>query len=140
MKIFVALAPVLLLAACVQPGYPPSPYPPQYGYSPGQPYPLVPAYRPPQAPPVPIPLPEPATEPAPSPAQTPPAQDDNGPIPLQDMPPPAPDASSPAPDAPPAPQAASPAPVVEKAPSSGAGSNVPLEGFRPMRGQTRPTP
>ncbi|MDT7952337.1 MAG: hypothetical protein RQ966_12610 [Acetobacteraceae bacterium] len=139
------LAAASLASGCVQPGY----------YMPGpnglQPYPLLggyrsgPDYRPPVAGPIPLqeapvtrqPLP---AEPPPAAATEPPA-DSAGPIPVQDMPPPAPATSTSPADATPAATAPTPTPeVVRKVPTSGPGSNVPLEGFRPMKGQTRPAP
>lgn len=140
MRLFVALAAASLLAGCVQPTYAPGPIDLQnYGALP--PYSPNPAYREPLPPPVPMPLPDvepaPFAEPLPPPTDLgPPATDETGPIPLQEMPQPVPDGSSPAAAA----QTAEPAPVLPKIPSSGPGSNIPLEGFRPMRGQTRPSP
>lgn len=142
MRILVALAAASLLAGCVQPTYTPAPIDLQnYGALP--PYNPAPAYREPLPPPVPMPLPDvgpaPTAEPLPTPTDVrPPATDETGPIPLQEMPQPAPDASSAA-IGQAATQNAAPAPVM-KNPTSGPGSNVPLEGFRPMRGQTKPTP
>lgn len=126
-----------LVAGCVQPVYMPpgpiqlQPYPPPASYQ------STPDYRPPlepiplQAPPVVQPLPPP------DPSATDVLPDDSGPIPVQDMPAPASDATAPAP--PPTPAAAEPE-VIPKASASGPGRNVPLEGFRPMKGQTRPAP
>lgn len=142
MRVFVALGSAALLAGCVQPTYAPAPIDLQnYGALPYRP---APSYREPLPPPVPMPLPDvtpaPTGEPLAPPANAePPVTDEIGPIPLQEMPQPAPDASSPAAQSA-APQDAAPAALVHKTPTSGPGSNVPLEGFRPMRGQTKPTP
>jgi hypothetical protein len=143
MRIFVALAATSLLAGCVQPTYAPGPIDLQnYGALPA--YRSAPAYREPLPPPVPMPLPDvgsaPTAEPLPPPTDLgPPATDQTGPIPLQDMPQPVPDASSAASQSA-APQDAPHVTTAPKIPTSGPGSNVPLEGFRPMRGQTKPTP
>lgn len=139
MKVLVALAAASLVAGCVQPVYTPGPFELQnYG---ALPYRTAPAYREPLPPPVPMPLPDagpaPLAEPLPPPTATDPAADASGPIPLQDMPQPVPEGSAPAAAAPPD---AAPAPVMQRMPTAGPGSNVPLEGFRPMRGQVRPTP
>ena len=138
MRVVVAFAAASLLAGCVQPAYLPAgpiqlqPYPPPVTYQ------TSPGYRPPLPPPAgfaypePAPLDDPLTPPI---GETVPS-DESGPIPLQDMPASVPSAAS----ASPAEPTATPAPAPQKPPTSGPGSNVPLEGFRPMRGQTRPTP
>ncbi len=138
MKPVIALAAAALLAGCVQPAYLPlqpielQPYPPPIPYQTG------PAYRPPLPPPAASVYPEPGPLAQPqAPDTAPSASDDNGPIPLQQMPPPAPD---PAPAASTSPTVVQPAPVAQRPSTSGPGSNIPLEGFRPMRGQTRPAP
>lgn len=141
MRSLVALAAASLLAGCVQPVYPPVPFELQhYGALP--PYRRAPPYRAPLPPPTPVPLQEPL--PAPdiaSPMDSgPPATDETGPIPLQDMPQPAPDVSSSANSQSSPPTGSEPPSIVRKSPASGPGSKVPLEGFRPMRGQTKPAP
>ena len=133
-----AVLGALLLGGCVGPAYEPGPYPLQY-YQP---------YRYESPPPAgyrtrPLPPPEPL--PGARPEAAPEAAPETGPIPLIEMPEPTPDQPQPERPAeatpPPASSAPGPAPVVQAPPPSpGAGSNVPLEGFRPMRGQTRPTP
>ena len=138
---FDAAVLTLLLAGCVAEPYQPSYYPPRYyqpySYSP----PPATEYRPRPLPPsVPLTGPQPEPQPEPAPGSAP----ETGPIPLIEMPAPSPegapsdqpaDSTSPAPNTPSAP------PVAQgPGPASGPGSNVPLEGFRPMRGQTRPTP
>ncbi len=132
----VVLGAVILLAGCVQQGYgPPAPIQLQ-PFGPAMPYSTVPSDRPPLA------MPAPPTAAAPVPLDaptTPPAADDNGAIPLQDMPTP----SAETPQASPAnarPPDAAPSPAVQRPPTTGPGSNVPLEGFRPMHSQTRPAP
>ncbi len=136
------LAAALLLAGCVEQGYqPPAPIQLQ-PYGPAIPYRTIPAYRPPLAEPAPppalAPVPMPLDAPA-APAPVAPATiDSDGAIPLQDMP--APAADNPAAPVAARPQEAAPAPAVQRNPTSGPGSNVPLEGFRPMHSQTRPTP
>ena len=136
---FVVLAAGALLAGCVQPAYVPPP-PIQL-----QPYPPPVTYRidPSERPPTPAPLAEPLPQPlSPAEAPTAPPSDDTGAIPLQQMPPPAPDTQAPTDTstAPATPPAEAPAPVVARTPTTGPGSNVPLEGFRPMHSQTRPAP
>ena len=138
MRPVIALAAAALLAGCVQPAYmPPRPielqtYPPPLSYQ------TSPTYRPPLPPPTPIPLPDsgPLGQPLSPPDSATSTGDDTGPIPLQQMPPPAAE-TRPSTNAT---TTAEPAPVAEKPSLSGPGSNVPLEGFRPMHGQTRPTP
>lgn len=136
----VVLGAGLLLAGCVQEAYVPPPPIELQSYPPPVTYRTSP-YRPPMPAPLaePLPAPVPLTEP---PAATNAApSDDSGAIPLQQMPAPAPD--SPAstqsdPSVTPMPTAS--APVMPRTPTAGPGSNVPLEGFRPMHGQTRPAP
>lgn len=139
-----------LVAGCVEPVYvQPGPVQLQ-GYPPPVTYRASPGYRPPiggpialQPPPIVEPLPPPSPVVTPSVTAVP--ETDLGPIPVQDMPTPASDAPStsgsssvPTPETTPAPAAAPE--VVRKIPASGPGNNVPLEGFRPMKGQTRPSP
>ena len=140
-KVFLAIGVACLVAGCVQPGYVQpgpvqlQPYPPPVSYQSNPDYP--PSYSGPiplLAPPPVQPLPPPS----PAPTTTEPPSDDSGPIPVQDMPPPAPDPAAPAADT--TPPAATPPAIVRNTPVSGPGANVPLEGFRPMKGQTRPTP
>jgi hypothetical protein len=135
MRIFVVPGAALLLTGCVQPAYPPPspiellPYPPPISYE------TTPSYRPPSPPPLAEPLPPPTDQTTGD--QTP--SDDTGPIPLQDMP--SPDSTSTAPGPTQADTTAPPpTPAVPTTPTAGPGSNVPLEGFRPMHGQSRPTP
>ena len=139
-----------LVAGCVQPVYvQPGPVQLQ-GYPPPVTYRANPDYRPPiggpialQPPPIIQPLPPPS--PVVTPSETAVPDSDLGPIPVQDMPTPASDAPSTSgspsvatPETTPTP--AAPPEVVRKIPASGPGNNVPLEGFRPMKGQTRPSP
>ena len=132
----------LLLAGCAAPQYQPY-YPPAYD----QPNRYEPV-RPPEYRGEPLPSPRPFPPEA-RPEAPPEPGPESGPIPLIEMPPPTPE--NPAPDRPaeasppsaPSPAATAeppPPPVAHAPPASGPGSNVPLEGFRPMRGQTRPTP
>ena len=135
-----------LVAGCVDPVYlQPGPVQLQ-GYPPPVMYRSSPDYRPPiggpiplQPPPVIQPLPPVSATPPPSTADIP--DSDLGPIPVQDMPKPTSDApADPAPDSSPSPAPVAAPEVVRKVPASGPGNNVPLEGFRPMKGQTRPAP
>ncbi len=148
MRIVVALGAAALLAGCV----PPEPMP--TAYAPMQPYRLLPEYRrpppspafsqPPLAEPLPLPNAPSFTDapPAPNPAP-PPASDDSGALPLNALPPPAPETpsagntspTSPAGSGDTTPTAQKPTPT-----AGGRGSNVPLEGFRPLHGVSRPTP
>ncbi len=135
-----------LVAGCVEPVYlQPGPVQLQ-GYPPPMTYRSSPDYRPPIAGPIPL-QPPPVIQPLPpvSPSPPPSASDvpdsDLGPIPVQDMPKPTSDApADPAPETTATPPPAAPPEVVRKVPASGPGNNVPLEGFRPMKGQTRPAP
>ena len=146
-RIALTIGVTSLVAGCVQPGYyaPPGPimlqpYPPPVSYQ------SSPDYRPPTNGPIPLQAPPPVVMPLPPPANLPSVTeepiDNSGPIPVQDMPTPASDAGAPPPDTTTSSTpTAAPAPeIVQKAPSSAGGNNVPLEGFRPMKGQTRPTP
>ena len=141
-KIVLTIGVASLAAGCVQPGYVQAgpfmlqPYPPPVSYQ------SSPDYRPPIAGPIPLqaaPPVQPLPPPTPAPTATDPSTDNTGPIPVQDMPAPASDSPAPATDATPATVAAPPE-IIRKTPVSGPGNNVPLEGFRPMKGQTRPTP
>lgn len=141
-RISLAIGVASLVAGCVQPMYvQPGPVQLQ-GYPPSVSYQSSPSYRPSVGGPIPL-QPPPIIQPLPPPITAPSAtevpESDLGPIPVQDMPAPTSDTASPAtPD----PAVAAPAPpeIVRKVPASGPGNNVPLEGFRPMKGQTRPTP
>lgn len=139
-----------LVTGCVQPVYlQPGPIQLQ-GYPPPVSYRASPDYRPPiggpialQPPPVIQPLPP--ASPAIIPGGSAIPDSDLGPIPVQDMPTPTSDTpatsgstSVPTPEITPTP--AAPPEIVRKIPASGPGNNVPLEGFRPMKGQTRPAP
>lgn len=124
-----------LLAGCVQQPYEPppielQPYPPPISYR------TAPDYRQPGPAPLaePLPPPNPLGDTA-SPSDTLPP-DDTGAIPLQQMPAPVPDTTSP--DTTATPAATAPAPI-QRTPN-GPGNAVPLEGFRPMHGQTRLSP
>lgn len=138
-----ALAAAALLAGCVQPAYYPpqpielQPYPPPVPYQSGPVY--RPALPPPAAPvyPEPAPLAEPLPPPDASLSTSPLPSDDTGAIPLQEMPPLATDPAAVSTQAPASGQAA---PVAQRPSTTGPGRNIPLEGFRPMRGQTRPAP
>ena len=131
-----------LVAGCVQPSYvQPGPVQLQ-GYPPPVTYRTSPDYRPPlggpialQPPPVIQPLPPASLTPTPSVTEVP--ESDLGPIPVQDMPAPASEAPA---SPPPAVTPAAPPEIIRKIPASGPGNNVPLEGFRPMKGQTKPAP
>jgi hypothetical protein len=113
-----------LLAGCVSPYYAPYPaplyvQPPLYDSQPAVPAPLpapVPYYLTPETRPYPAPEPLPAPELVPDPTPDP------EPSPM------APSAGEPEAAVPPAPPAA----------QAGRGAETPLQGFRPMRGQTRP--
>jgi hypothetical protein len=90
-----------------------------------------------QPPPIIQPLPPPVLTPPPSVTEVP--ESDLGPIPVQDMPTPvseAPASTTPGSAAVPA----APPEIIRKIPASGPGNNIPLEGFRPMKGQTKPAP
>lgn len=145
----VSLVAAPLLTGCVEPAYVSpgpiqlQPYPPSVSYR------SVPDYRPPVSAPIPLqaaPVVEPLPPPTPAPTVTEvPADDLGGAIPVQDMPPLASDATpNPAPtDSTAADPAAAPNPppqIITKNRTTGSGANVPLEGFRPMHGQTRVTP
>jgi hypothetical protein len=141
-RIVLTIGVTSLVAGCVQPGYVQpgpialQPYPPPVSYQ------SSPDYRPPISGPIPLqaaPLVQPLPPPTPAPAVTDLSTDGAGPIPVQEMPPLAPDPAAPSTDAASAPTQAAPE-AVRKIPASGPGNNVPLEGFRPMKGQTRPTP
>ena len=143
-KIVVTIGVAALVAGCVEPGYYPPPGPVMLQpYPPPVTYQSTPDYRMPTGGPIPLqsaPVIQPLPPPAPVPSVTEDPVDTSGPIPVQDMPALAPDPAAPATE-PAAAPVATPAPeVVRKAPINGAGNNVPLEGFRPMKGQTRPTP
>ncbi len=134
-----AIGVASLVAGCVQPSYVQpgpiqlQPYPPPVYYQ------STPDYRPPVAGPIPLqsaPLVQPLPPPTPAPSVTEEPDDKTGPIPVQDLPPLAPDKAPATTDAAPA----SPPPEIRKFPASGPGNNVPLEGFRPMKGTIRPTP
>lgn len=116
-----------LLSGCVSP-YPPYPTP-FYLPPPYVPQPLVEA---PRSGPVPLyPVPEPRREaPPPEPLE----QTDIVPDPMPESLP-EPEAANPVPETP-----AAPAPdiVVPSRPQDRPGADAPLQGFRPMRGQTRP--
>lgn len=140
-------AATTLVAGCVQQapmGYSPGPYPLQ-PYGAPVPYRYDPSYTAPAPYPlqstVPAPYQSPLPDAAPAPAPDSGSTDSGtggGAIPLQDMPAPTtPADAAPSTTSSPASSDASPAP---RQPSSGPGSNIPLEGFRPMRGQTRPAP
>ena len=135
----------ILLSGCVQRPYAPPPPIELQPYAPPLTYRTAPPYR--------APFPSPLSDPLPAPVPfgEPPAaglspNDDNGPIPLQQMPAPSPDvaprqtATPELPSATPPETVRSPAPSPARTPTAGPGSNVPLEGFRPMHSQTRPTP
>ena len=132
-----------MTAGCVQPAYVApgpiqlQPYPPAVSFR------SEPEYRPPVSGPIPLqpaPLVEPLPPPIPAPTVTElPADDPTGVIPIQNMPTPTADSVGHTPDAPAVADAPAPQ-IVRRTPVSGPGNNVPLEGFRPMRGQTRPTP
>lgn len=141
-RIVLTIGVASLAAGCVQPGYVQpgpimlQPYPPPVSYQ------SSPDYRPPVAGPIPLqaaPLVQPLPSPVPAPTVTEEPADNTGPIPVQEMPALVPDAAPASSDA-----AAAPTPpppeIVRKTPASGPGNNVPLEGFRPMKGQTRPAP
>jgi len=118
-----------LLAGCISPYYSAYP-PPVYGLPP--PYATQPAIGAPLPAPVPLqPLPQPRPEPLPE-FDPPAALPEPAPNPdtaLQ----PAPDPDAPGLDAPEVPAPAKP-PIRQAEP----GADAPLQGFRPMRGQTRP--
>ena len=142
-----SVSAMCLLAGCVQPvALPPQPielqaYPPPLSYR-TSPY-YRPALPPPGAPSFPEPGSLPASPPSDvtglQPSQTAPL-DSTGPIPLQDMPAPADGLPASAPSVTAMPAAPQPVPFTPRPSTSGPGSNVPLEGFRPMRGQTRLAP
>lgn len=137
MRIVFVLGAAMLLAGCVQQPYPLppielQPYPPPVSYQ------TSPAYRPPGPPPLAEPLPLlNGQNPDQNPAENP--DDQTGPIPLQDMPAPGSETFTPTGGSTVPPSAAA-LPSVPSTPTAGPGSNVPLEGFRPMHGQSRPTP
>ena len=140
MRVGLAVAVAAMTAGCVEPAYVvPGPIQLQQ-YPPAVSYQSVPDYRPPIAGPIPLqpaPLVEPLPPPTPAPTVTEvPADDLGNAIPVQDMPTPTTDATTATPD----PTDAPPVQTVRKAPTVGSGTNVPLEGFRPMHGQTRVTP
>lgn len=137
-RIVLTIGVALLVTGCVQPYYV-QPGPIQLQPYPPMSYQSSPDYRPPVAGPIPL-QPPPLVEPLPAPVPAPSVTEeptDTGPIPMQDMPPPVPDTASSSPSTTPAPPAAAPE-VVSKTPTSRPGNNVPLEGFRPMKGQTKP--
>lgn len=147
-RIVLAAGVASLVAGCVQPFYvQPGPVQLQ-GYPPPVTYRSSPDYRPPiggpialQPPPVIQPLPPANPTLAPSVTEVP--ESDLGPIPVQDMPTPTSDAapsSEATPGSTPTPAPAAPPEIVRKIPAGGPGNNVPLEGFRPMKGQTKPAP
>lgn len=137
----VVLGAGVLLAGCVQQGYVPPPPIELQAYPPPIPYRYDPSLRAPGPAPLAEPLPAPNSLGEPPAANDQAPTDDTGAIPLQQMP-------APAPDTPTAGQPgagttltpAAPAPAVPATPAAGPGSNVPLEGFRPMHSQTRPAP
>lgn len=143
-----AMGTLSLLAGCVQPVYvQPGPVQLQ-GYPPPVSYRSNPDYRPPIGGPIalqpaPVIQPLPPAIPALPPSVTEVPEGDLGPIPVQDMPAPTSDAVRPAeatPEVTPTPSPSAPPEIIRKIPASGPGNNVPLEGFRPMKGQTRPAP
>ncbi len=114
-----------MLGGCVSPSYPAYPTP---IYLP-PPYVIQPPYA--AQPPGPVPL-YPVPEPRPQPA--PPPEDVEAPVGVPEpLPEPAPAAEVPATLPAPVPEGAAPAPPTQ----AGPGADV-LQGFRPMRGQTRP--
>lgn len=138
----VSLLVAPILTGCVEPAYVSpgpiqlQPYPPSVSYR------SVPDYRPPVSAPIPL-QPPPVVEPLPPPTPAPsvtevPGDDLGGAIPVQDMPPLATETTPMATD--PATAPAAPPTVVTKTPKTGPGASVPLEGFRPMHGQTRVAP
>lgn len=138
-KIVSTIGVASLVAGCVQPTYVQpgpimlQPYPPPVTYQ------SSPDYRPPVGAPIPLqpaPLIQPLPPPVAAPTVTDEPMDSTGPIPVQDMPAPVPESAPSSNVAPAIPPPAS----VRKIPASGPGNNVPLEGFRPMKGQTRPSP
>ena len=146
MRTVLALGATVLLAGCV----PPEPMPTTY--APMQPYRLLPEYQPQplrEPPPLAQPLPPPPNTvpsfsdapPAPNPAP-PPAADDTGALPLNALPTPVPETPSAIAPLPDSSSGSTPPPATQTTPStaSGPGSNVPLEGFRPLHGVSRPTP
>lgn len=137
MRIVILVGSAALLAGCVQQPPPLMPY--QLQMAPPLPYRTEPLYRPP----MPAPQNAPGGEPLPlivPDETTGPGSDTSGTgaIPLQDMPAPTPETGS-APGAAVAPSRPSRIPAASS-PVEGHGTQVPLEGFRPMRTQTQPTP
>ena len=126
MRAWFAAAPLALLTGCVNPYYYPMPtyVPPAYyqRLPPPEPWPSLPPL---------LPSPELAPQPEPRATELPrfePPQFEPETVP--EMPAPV----APAPSLPPESPPASAPPRAE----TGPGANVPMEGFRPMRGQTRP--
>lgn len=118
-----------LLAGCVAPSYPV--YPAQLYLPP--PYVAQPLFPAPQPGPVPLyPAPAPRQEAAPTPEiSVDPRTDEPEPEPAPE---PAPEAASPAAPTAQVPETVAPPPSSQ----AGPGADAPLQGFRPMRGQTRP--
>lgn len=137
----VVLGAGVLLAGCVQQGYVPPPPIELLPYPPPVSYRTTPSYRPPGPAPLAEPLPPPSPLGEPPYSDSPAPADDTGAIPIQQMPAPAPEPSAaPQGETGLTPTPATAAPPVSRPPTVGPGSNVPLEGFRPMHGQTRPAP
>ena len=110
-----------LLAGCISPSYPSYPTP---LYLP-PPY-VQPYIKPPRAGPVPLfPAPDPRPEPLPVPEAL------ENPLPEIDPSPPETEAATP-------PAAPVENPITPPRRQAGPGNEAPLQGFRPMRGQTRP--
>ena len=149
-RVALAIGVAALTAGCVAPATViPGPIQLQQ-YPPAVSYQSTPDYRPAISGPIPL-QPAPQIEPlppaTPAPAVTEvPATDLGGAIPVQDMPAPTAGAASATPGSDasdsdkPDPATAPPTQIVRKTPSTGPGNNVPLEGFRPMHGQTRVAP
>lgn len=107
-----------LLAGCVSPSYPTLLYLPP-------PYVTQPFIERPRAGPVPLfPAPSPRPEPAPEALEIPVPETEPQPLPEVE-------AATPSP-------APTENPTLPPRPQAGRGNEAPLQGFRPMRGQTRP--
>lgn len=139
-----AIAVASLVSACVQPAYQMQGPVQLQQYPPAVSYDSSPNYRYPPSSPIPLqaaPLVDPLPPPARAPAVTETVpEDQSGAIPLTDMPPPSSDRNTSTTAETVADPTSPPPQVIRKAPSTTAGTNVPLEGFRPMHSQTRPTP
>jgi len=121
-----------LLAGCVSPYYPVYPNYPTPLYVMPLPYVSQPVVQTPL--PAPVPL-------LPAPERIPEALPELAPAPDASMAAPEPEAEPPPDTAAPAtaaPESAAPAPPAPPAAQAGRGDDAPLQGFRPMRGQTRP--